>query len=54
MVMTKTPPQMTPKTKRKSILVRMLRPISVAFGELEKNVSKVKTCCINEFLSKDK
>lgn len=27
------PPQMTPKSKRKSILVRMLRPVSVAFGE---------------------
>lgn len=24
---------MTPKSKRKSILVRMLRPVSVAFGE---------------------
>lgn len=30
---------MTPKSKRKSILVRMLRPVSVAFGEFHPAVT---------------
>lgn len=37
------PPQMIPKSKRKSILVRMLRPVSVAFGEKKHTLTAART-----------